>query len=713
MSRRSLPPWYFRIAALLLAVAAVWMVQWLAPSALSQLEAMTGDVAWRAGATQRDERRVVIVDIDEASLRKVGPWPWARTTMADLAERLSQAGAAVQVYDIGFPDARPGDEALVAAWNRKPVVLGQLFSLDATATPEAGVIAGGLATPGCPAFAPVGHGAYGTSATLLPVRPAVGHMTPRIEGDGVVRQLPALICHRGGAYASLSLAALWRLAQPDLAAEPAPTEPTPTDLALAPDWQWHVAAEQGVGTSPLAPPVWLTSPSFPGLVVPLDERGNLRVPYRVDRKAFASISAAKVLAGDADTALLKGAVVVVGATAFGVGDVVATPHAAVAAGLEVHVQTLIGLLDRRIPHEPRMAVLLQVGAGLLVAGVLLLCVARRAGGITQRLPVIGLALSVLVWLGSSAALLGADLWLPWTPVALFALLASAALAIVEHGMALLQRERLSAHLGAYLPRPVAQRLMSSDPTGRIQVEERDVSVLVADIRNFSAFATHRPAEETMALLHAFSSIAVDVVERHGGVVERVAGDSILAVWNAFSPCDSHPQQAMAAARELLSATRTLLTSNRLETDGGMLQPLALGIGLESGAVIVGSFGPARRRAHAALGEPVSIASRLQEMTIDLSVPILAGPRLAAALQPDSTESLGEYLLEGLGRHCQIYAPANWAELAPVDPGWATAATATERQSESRAWTRWNHSGLTPAVAAGRLTSRSRFGPHNA
>jgi adenylate cyclase len=217
----------------------------------------------------------------------------------------------------------------------------------------------------------------------------------------------------------------------------------------------------------------------------------------------------------------------------------------------------------------------------------------------------------------------------------------------------------------------------------------------------------------VALLHAFSSIAVDVVERHGGVVERVAGDSILAVWNAFSQCDSHPQQAMAAARELLSATRTLLTSNRLETDGGMVQPLALGIGLESGAVIVGSFGPARRRAHAALGEPVSIASRLQEMTIDLSVPILVGPRLAAALQPDSTESLGEYLLEGLGRHCQIYAPAGWAELVPVDPGWATAATATERQSESRAWTRWHHSGLTPAVAAGRLTSRSRFGPHNA
>lgn len=707
MTRRSLPPWYFRIAALLLAAAAVALVQWLAPSAFTQVEAMAGDVAWRVGATPQPERRVVVVDIDEASLRTVGPWPWPRSTMADLSERLVRAGAAVQVYDIGFPDARPGDEALVAAWSRRPVVLGQLFSLEASATPEAGTIAGRLAAPGCPTFAPQGHGAYGTAAGLLSVRPAIGHMTPRIEGDGVVRQLPALICHRNGAYASLSLTALWRLAQPDQVADA-----SAVDAALAPDWQWHLASEQGVGTSPLAPPVWLTSPSFPGLVVPLDERGNLRVPYRVDRKAFASVSASKVLAGDADTALLKGAVVIVGATAFGVGDVVATPHAAVAAGLEVHVQTLVGLLDRRIPHQPRMAVALQWGAGLALAGVLLMLVSRPAGRSTQRLPIVGLLLAVLVWLGASAALLGADLWLPWAPVAMFVLAASAALAIVEHGLALLQRERLSAHLGAYLPRPVAQRLMSSDPTGQIQVEEREVSVLVADIRNFSAFAAHRPAEETVALLHAFSSIAVDVVERHGGVIERVAGDSILAVWNAFSPCESHAGQAMAAARELLSATRTLLTSNRLETDGGLVQPLALGIGLESGAVIVGSFGPARRRAHAVLGEPVSIASRLQEMTIDLSVPILAGPRLAAALQPDSTESLGEYLLEGLGRHCQIYAPAGWAELIPVDPGWASAASASERPSESRSWTRWNHSGLMPAVA-GRLTTRSRFGPHNA
>ena len=449
------------------------------------------------------------------------------------------------------------------------------------------------------------------------------------------------------------------------------------------------------------------------MLVPLDDSGNLRIPYRIDRKAFASVPAARVLQGGADLELLRGAIVLIGATAFGVGDVVATPHAAVAAGLEVHAQAITALLDRRLPYEPRAAGLLQVLAMMVGAGLLLLVMGRPGGRAVRRLPMAGLVAAGSVCLGGSWALLSADLWLPWALPALFMILASAALAASEHAQTLLQRERLSAHLGSYLPQPVAQRLMGTDPTGQVQVEQREVSVLVADIRNFSAFAAHRPAEETVSLLHAFSSMAVDVVERHGGVVERVAGDSILAVWNAFSACDSHPQQAMSAARELISATRSLLASKDLDGDGGPVQPLALGIGLETGSAIVGSFGPSRRRAHAALGEPVSVASRIQHMTTDLSVPILAGPRLAASLQPEATESLGEYLLEGLGRHYQLFVPAAWADLVPVDPGWASSATTSDRSGEGATWTRWSHSALLTAAPSNLLRSRTSFSPRDA
>lgn len=696
-------PWHLRSLALLLAAALAYTLLSTAPAVFARVEAVAGDLAWRVGASPRPERRIVVVDIDEASLQVVGPWPWPRSVTAELVERLDAAGVAIQVFDIGFSDPKEGDAALAAALGRGPAVLGQVFSLDKSITPEIGSVSGRLQGEGCPPFAPQGFGAYGNARELLAVAPAVGHMTPRIHDDGVVRQLPALVCHHGGSYPSLSLAALWRLTQPGTGAVAGRT---------APDWQWHVADEQPHLAGWMGPQAWLTSPSVPGLVVPLDARGDLRVPYRIDRKAFVSISAARVLRGEADLSILKGAIVVVGATAFGVGDVVATPHAAVAAGLEVHVQTLAGLLDRRIPYEPRKSAALQALTMLACGGLLWLVAAHARGGAARRLPVAGAVGAAALWVGSGWALLGADLWLPWTLPALFVLLAAATLAAAEHALTLLQRERLSAHLGAYLPRPVAQRLMGTDPTGSVQVEQREVSVLVADIRNFSAFAAHRPPEETMALLHAFSSVAVEVVERHGGVVERVAGDSILAVWNAFSACDAHPQQAMDAACELISATRSLLSSKSLDSDGGPVQPLALGIGLEAGTAIVGSFGPARRRAHAALGEPVSVASRIQEMTTDLSVPILAGPRLAASLKPDSTESLGEYLLEGLGRHYQLFVPVAWADLVPVDPSWASAVSGRERHAESAVWNRSSQPGFGAWVAPGLMSQRAPYSPRD-
>lgn len=682
-------PWHLRVAVLLVAALVVGLVQALAQGGLQQAEQVVGDLNWRLGASARPERRVVVVDIDEASLKQVGPWPWPRATMARLTQRLEEAGAVVQAYDITFPDGREGDGALAAAWAQSPVIAGQILSLDPQVTPRVGEVSGALAAAGCPAFAPRSHGFYGNAAELLkPLPPAVGHITPQVEADGVVRKIPALICHEGRAYPNLAMATLWRATQ----------APGNGPLA-APDWRWADAAGQAFGGGMLSPAGWLTSPSLPGLVVPVDAEGNMRVPYRLERRAFASISAAEVLNGTAETGLLHGAIALVGATAFGIGDTVATPHAAVSSGLEVHAQALVGLLEHRLPYTPRHAVLLQGLAGLVVAGVLLALVRRGPGVTAKRLPIAGLLLAIGCELGAAAALLQADLWLPWTSVALFALLAASGLAAAEHALIRVQRERLSAHLGAYLPAPVAQRLMVTDPSGSVQVNRREISVLVADIRNFSAFAAHKPAEETAAMLHAFCCIAVDVVEQHGGVVENVVGDSVLAVWNAYSDCADHPQQALRAAQELLRATRTLLAPSQLPHEDSPLQPLALGVGLETGHAVVGSFGPARRRAHAALGEPVSVAARLQQMTLDLSMPILIGPQLAAQLPQGSTEPLGDYLLEGLSRQYALHAPTAWAELVPTEPLWISAATATERTADSGRWARWSDGGASASLQA--------------
>ena len=653
--RSSLPRAVGLVIAALLAVA----VQWWAPGTLSGVERASGDLTWRLVASaERSERRVVIVDIDESSLAQVGPWPWPRTTIELLSRRLTQAGTATQVFDMVFPEPREGDVALAATLAQGSVTTGQIFSVDPAVAPQVGEVSGALGSVGCPSFAPRSHGYIANAPELRGGTASVGHLTPRIEHDGVIRMVPALICHQDRAYPALALAALWRLAQPT----------APGATRAAPDWRWTERAAGAAGW--LAPAATLISSSLPGLVVSIDAAGDMRVPYRINRNSFVSVSAADVLSSRADPSLLKGAVALIGATAFGLGDSKSTPQAAVASGLEVQAQLLVGLLDARMPYTPAGANFIQWFAGLAGLALLFVITQRPKASAVKRLPIVGAVLALTFFAGSVLLLWQFDIWLPWALPALMAILGSVILATVEHGITRAQRERLSAHLGAYLPEPVARRLMRTDPSGSIQVEQRPVSVLVADIRNFSAFVTHRPPEETTTLLHAFCCIAVDVVEAHGGVVENVVGDSILAVWNAYSDCPDHAQQSVQAAQELIRATRPLLGLRHAAHEADAVQPLALGVGIETGLALVGSFGPIRRRAHAALGEPVSVAARLQNMTQELSFPILVGPQVAKALPVASTELVGEYLLEGLTQHYAVYAPVGWADLLAADLTWS-------------------------------------------
>lgn len=693
MQLRRRRPWLLRSFALLLALAGAMLPGVFAPEAVSGLEDRVGDVAWKLGASGVAERRVVLVDIDEASLAEIGNWPWTRSTMAELAARLAAAGARVQAYDVAFPDPRVADDALQAAWSRVPTVVAQVFSINPAVTPAVGTVAGALAAPGCPSFAPRSFGHYGMSEVLLAARPAVGHITPRVGSDGVVRQVPALICHRGSVYPSLGLTVLWQAAQPDRG------EGSQGGGPPAPDWVWHVNDQGSPFTAGPPPPVWLTSPSLPGLVVPLDRAGNFRVPYLLSRDALTSVKAADVIKGRVDEELLKGAIVIVGATAFGIGDTVATPLGAVASGLEVHAQTVVGLLDQRIPYTPARWAFWQALSFVALATVLVAVAVRRRGVPAKRLPLIGVALALAVLAGAGLALLKFSLWLPWLPLVAFCLLASVSLATVEHALVRAQRERLSAHLGAYLPAPMAQRLMASDPSGSVQLEQRDVCVLVAEVRNFTAFATHGNPQEVASVLHAYACLAVKIVERHGGVVDNVIGDCIVAIWSGSSDRRARSESAMNAARDLVRTTRPLLASRLPVADDSPLQPLALGVGLEAGVAIVGSFGPTQRRAHAALGEPVSVASRLQSMTADLSIPILVGPQLAALLPAEHVEPIGDYLLEGLAKHYSLFALAGWRELAYVDSNWATSAVGDlDKPLDTAGWSRWGK-GVTSLSAA--------------
>ena len=281
-------------------------------------------------------------------------------------------------------------------------------------------------------------------------------------------------------------------------------------------------------------------------------------------------------------------------------------------------------------------------------GSCLILVASRTQRANIFLPVVGVVSVIIVMGLHLTLLLLADMWVAWSHIALSLMLLALLLAIYEHWRSRIQRERLYSHLSSYLPAAVGNALATQNPSGSVQAARREVTVLIADIRNFSAYCESAPAEEVAAVLHAFIITAQETIEAQGGVVEAVHGDAILALW------PQHDVRAVQAARNLLELAPQFLPS----VSNYELEPLSLGVGLEAGSALIGSVGPIQRRTHTAMGITVTTAARLQNMTCDLAEGILIGPVLAQAVPEEQLRSLGRFLLEGMRRPKDIFAIIN-------------------------------------------------------
>lgn len=595
--------------------------------ALEQIQERSGDWVWKVsslGAAQSSERRVILVDIDEKSLQELGPWPWSRTQLARLMEKTGSAGAQLQLYDIVFPESRQGDDVLAKAIATYHPVFSQILALQTPIERSQGQLRSPLNWTTCPTLF---DSASGYLANQGSWNVNVGHITPRLSEDGILRHQPAIICYENQAYPSLALAGVMQLSGDQ-------------QLSLQPG-KWNESAWQ------------LSGKNLVPQSIALNAHGDVRFPWRLPASSFVSVSAADVVADRMPKDLFKNAVVLVGSTAFGLNDAIATPLNPIAAGMQAHAELLVGMLDNDLPFTPRFAPAYQVGIVVLGLAVLALLVYWRCE--SYWLPVVGLGFACLYWLIFVLALWRYSWWLGWTQPALFVLMVALFWSALEHARSRWDRDLLYEHLSSYLPAPVAQSLALQSPSNAIRAAAQMAVVMVADIRNFSAYCEARPSEEAAAVLHAFFTQATQIVGHHGGELEAFQGDAIIAIWRlGLTPAaDENRIAALAigAAKDLLSASLSFLP----DPAPAGLAPLALGIGMDCGTNLVGSFGLAKRRTHLVLGPTVSVANALVAMSAELSHPILIGESLAAHLSKTDLQSLGEFLPEGLKQSLQVYA----------------------------------------------------------
>jgi adenylate cyclase len=357
------------------------------------------------------------------------------------------------------------------------------------------------------------------------------------------------------------------------------------------------------------------------LEIPLTARDTLLLNFRGPQGTFPQLSASDVVAGRRG-AELRGKIALIGVTYFG-HDTTRTPFGGGVPGVELHATAIDNALagDVLARSSPLVDALACLLSGLLVA--LLFAGRLRLG---PGLRVLGI---LLVAAGDVAAawllFTRAHLWhgVVW-PLLAAALVGAVGLALAYAGEAV-QRVRLRRTFSHYVGAEVLEQLLADPHLLDLGGARRELTVLFSDIREFTALSERLTPEELVGLLNLYLTPMTEAVLQRGGYLDKYIGDAVMAVYGAPVPRAEHAALALATAAAMHAALGRLQPA--LEARG---TPLRIGVGINTGEVVVGNMGSRERFDYTVVGDAVNLASRLEGLTKLYGVFCLVGPGTRAA-----------------------------------------------------------------------------------
>jgi len=617
---------------------------------LDQLEYLAYDTRLALTLPGGVDERIVIVDVDEASLAAEGRWPWSRTKIAEMVDTLfDHYRVNVLGFDIVFTEPER-NEFLIhmekRLKDRDPELLQKIQALGETTDPDGRLgkslhgrkavlgyyfsnqseRAGQLPEPIDP-FA---------SLSILKPRRALGHGAnlavlqknalsggyfdnPVGDKDGVFRRAPMLTEFEGGFYASLSFA----IAQAFLGGE-------------------FIADKNGefiaIGKHE----------------IPVDAQVAALIPYRGPQFSFPYVSATDVLNRKVDTKVLKDKIVILGTTAPGLYDLRSTPVQKEYAGVEIHANLVAGILDGRFLHQPgfaEAAELVQLTIiGLLMALFVPLLGAGTATAVTLSLLGLTSGVNLLLWTKYAMVL-------PLAPVVTLILLLflfnTAYGFLVESST----RRQLSHRFGQYVPPELVDEMNRAPSTYSVTGDRRLMTVLFSDIRNFTSISEQLDPQELSELMNALLTPMTHAIHRNRGTIDKYMGDAIMAFWGAPVQDEEHAYHAIVAA----VAMQEELTRLRQEFVARGWPEVHMGVGLASGEMNVGNMGSEFRMAYTVMGDSVNLGSRVEGLTKIYKVKILVVDRTAELAPQFVYRELDRVRVKGRERPVTIFEPVDLIE----------------------------------------------------
>ena len=593
---------------------------------------------------------VIVIDIDDESLNRLGQWPWSRNALASLTDKTQLS--AVTGFDIVFaePD-RTGSKELQEMYKQEPElvrILEKTADHDetfATSIKDHGTVVLGLApnnnktiyydnqkfglvTQGDDAkqFVPQYKGLQKNIALLEDASAGLGSMSIG-NNDSIVRTIPTFETINDKLIPSFPL----ELVRVAIGAS-----------------TYQIKASNASSEEAFGEATGINHVKLGGLVMPTNPDGSLWI-YPTPSKNLNIIPAWKVLNDEYDSSYFEGKITIVGTSASGLFDLRSNAIEKNVPGVTIVAQFVQQIFSNTFLKRPDWLLGLEFLAGLVIS-VLMTIVIQRNG------PVGGLAVFAL---GNGSVVYASYYFFinhqylvdPISPLVI-CLVAYLVITFFNFLFTELERSKVRTAFSQYLAPAMVEKLAQSSESLVLGGERKEMTFLFSDIRGFTAISEkyQKDPEGLTDLINQVLTVLSNEILATEGTIDKYMGDCIMAFWNAPTDQPDHRDRALQAAFAMQKA----LTNLNLDLERSEQDTLSVGIGINSGQCIVGNMGSEDRFDYTVLGDAVNLASRLEGQCSHYGFEMILGEETAKTLQGHQIVELDMLAVKGKTEPVKIY-----------------------------------------------------------
>ncbi len=585
------------------------------PKTLESFDNRLRDYMFILRGEEPDSKNVVIIDLDDKSLKKVGQWPWSRDVVSDMLVNLTNAGIGLIAFDVVFAEEDRSnpiklvkklnlstdqevpdyDYMFAATVSQTPTILGYQFQLTKDKYME-------TKAPQIPAIfieknrtefnKDMVIKAHGTILNIPLIQDnaySSGFFNNVPDESGVVRSVPLIIRYDEQLYPSLALEII---------------------RTISDKRKVYVNYDDN-GVSNI---------TIGDYNIPTDRYGRSIVNFRGGERSFKYISAADILDNSFEPKDIQGKIAIVGTSAAGLLDLRATPFESIYPGVEVHANVVDNILTQTYIHKPSWVDGLNIIHIVLLAFLIILLVAY-------------LPLSIAITLVFT--LFAADMYLVYNTLfhnglilnilfpILTIVLSTITAMTLNYFLEIRQSQAIKGKFASKVSKEVMESLLANPDEDGFAAMSKEITVFFSDVRGFTNISEAMPSASVLIeFLNEYMDPMTDIIINQKGTVDKFIGDAIMAYWNAPGDVPDHADRALVATMEQLHLLDDLNKQIKADprfidvvqmSERNGVEPIDIGIGLNTGIAVAGEMGSTQRSDYTVIGDPINLGARLESL----------------------------------------------------------------------------------------------------